>query len=296
MVRFFPAVLGAALLLTTTPLAGARAGEHDITGYVVAPEGELALGRIAVLACPADGGDCTSTTLGGPGLFQAYAFRGLPEADYNIYAFRDENGSADLEAGEAGAVYAGVLDTYQGQPTRVRPPRHNVALRLRTYNGTFASLLPGKAADGVTFENAALPVGPRGLAGTWRASDYRGELVGPAGSQSQYTGSRLELGEDGRFRSVDVYHQAGVCRVYVGEGTYAFSAERLRLSVTASSLTDCGDPPAPASSTARTDEELAWRLMFYAESGIYLELVDPAQVSEPPGNWMYAKSYELLSE
>lgn len=274
--------------------SGARAGERDITGFIIAPDGAESAAGVSVFACPIRpdgpaGGGCQRLEIATPGVFAAYMFPDLTDEEYYVYAIHDADGSGDLEAGELGAVYAGILDTYEKRPTRIRPPRGNVTLRPRQYTGEAISLYPGKAADGFSFENAALPVRTDQMTGTWSGGEYRGELVGPTSSESQYSGNRFELGDDGRYKSSDVFHQLGECKVFSSSGTYEFTADLLRLTVEESGQGDCDGSLAMAPASGQT-EELAWRLMYYAESGLFLELIDPSRLRNV-NDWKYAKGY-----
>lgn len=282
--------LGLCLLAT-----GAQAGERDITGFIIAPEGESSVAGIVVYACPvrpdSAAGGCLTLTINAETLFAPYMFVDLTDEDYYVYAIRDSDGSGDVEPGEYGAIYAGILDSYQKRATLMRPPRSNVTLRLRQYTGDAVSFYPGKAADGFSFENAALPVRVDQMTGTWEGGEYRGELVGPTSSESQYGNNRFVFGDDGRYTSSDVFHQLGECKVYASSGTYEFTADLLKLSVEESGLGGCDGSLAMTPSSGNQVEELAWRLMYYAESGLFLELIDPGRLTGHPGDWRYAKGY-----
>lgn len=296
-----PVAIGLSAVLAFLAPAYAAGQERVVSGFVIAAEDMDSIANAIVMVCPTrprlpGGQDCVLAQVPSTGdyLFSPYRFAGLNDEDYNVFALLDVNGNGRLDPGDYGAVYAGLLDSYQKQPSIVRPPRTNVTVRLKPFTGEAASLYPGQTADG-TLENAVLAIEPAQLVGTWQGGEYRGEYGSAVSTQSQYGSNAITLSPDGRYSLSDLYHQGGGCRVALSEGTYEFTPDTLILTAERSWLGDCGSTP-ELGQPEDSVETRYWRLTYDAAKGLYLQLLSPSFYTGHPSDWNNAKDYEPVIE
>lgn len=208
-----------------------------------------------VIACFMVGDDCDQqqSRVAQVDARGAYSIEGLGAGPYVIIAWRDLNGSGELDAGDEGAIY-----TKDGKaPTPLKPPQQRIDLRLRPYDGTDASLLAPRQAQ------------PGSVVGTW----------------SMTSGSTLAvtyiLKADGTYvyaYRVALTLQSGCTRagvytpphslLYIS-GTYRVAGDRISFTPrtgTYTSDTACNKTERPTSPENLVPKTFTWRLGEYAGS------------------------------
>lgn len=122
-------------LAVVAPYGVLAQGQGTITGTV---SGQDLTGAV-VIACFMVSGDCDAQQSKAAQVDAkgTYRLEGLGAGPYVVIAWRDLNGSGELDAGDEGAIYSKDGKT----PTPLKPPQQGVDLRLRAYDGTDASLL-----------------------------------------------------------------------------------------------------------------------------------------------------------
>ena len=139
-----------------------------IQGTVYAVPNSTVSGSI-VIACVVVNDECSATlskvgVVQGTGPSGKYQFENLSAESYLMLAWRDLNGSSDLDAGDEVGVYA-----RNGQPALVKSPALGIDLRLKSFTGDMDALLG--SAEVVTSPTLA-PQPSTTLVGDWSTIDY----------------------------------------------------------------------------------------------------------------------------
>jgi hypothetical protein len=111
-----------------------------ISGKILARSGS-SLENTAVIACLIVNDDCDETGSqlvqpAGNGSSLAYQIPNLAAQDYLMLAWRDVNGSQEIDQGDELGVYQ-----KSGKAAKVRPPATGIDLRLALFNGDITSIL-----------------------------------------------------------------------------------------------------------------------------------------------------------
>ena len=122
-----------------------------------------------VIACLVVSNECSATlskvgVVQGTGPSGKYQLENLGAASYLILAWRDLNGSSDLDAGDEVGVYA-----KNGQPALVRSPATGIDLHLKNFTGDIDGLLESVEAT-TTQTQAASP--SQSLLGDWSTIEF----------------------------------------------------------------------------------------------------------------------------
>ena len=139
-----------------------------IQGTVYAVPNSTVSGSI-VIACVVVNDECNATlskvgVVQGTGPSGKYQFENLSAESYLMLAWRDLNGSSDLDAGDEVGVYA-----RNGQPALVKSPALGIDLRLKSFTGDMDALLG--SAEVVTSPTLATQPSTT-LVGDWSTIDY----------------------------------------------------------------------------------------------------------------------------
>lgn len=122
-----------------------------------------------VIACVVVNDECSATlskvgVVQGSGASGKYLLENLGAASYLMLAWRDLNGSSDVDAGDEVGVYA-----KNGQPALVKSPAAGIDLRLKPFTGDMDALL-GSAEVVTSPTLAAQP--SKTLVGDWSTIDF----------------------------------------------------------------------------------------------------------------------------
>ncbi len=140
----------------------------SIQGTVYALPGSTVSSAV-VIACVMVNDTCSETlskvgVVQGAGSSGTYQLENLGTASYLMLAWRDLNGSSDVDAGDEVGVY-----TKNGQPALVKSPATGIDLRLKPFTGDKDALL-GSAEVASSPTQAAQP--SRTLVGDWSTIDF----------------------------------------------------------------------------------------------------------------------------
>lgn len=245
-------------LSTLLGLVFAQAG--SISGTVAAQD----LTGTVVIACWLVGEDCDqgqskAVPVGANGV---YSLEGLGTGPYVIIAWRDLNGTRELDAGDEAAVYS-----KDGKaPTPLGPPQQKIDLRLRPYDGTDASLLaPTTAQTGGSVVGAWTMTGGPTVAATYTLG----------GDGSYVYAYRIALTLQSGCTRAGVYTPPHSL-LYI-TGTYRVAGDRITFTPRTgiyTSDTACNKTERPTSRENMAPKTYTWRLGEYAGSPA-LFLSDP---------------------
>ena len=143
-----------------------NSGSIQGTVYAV-PNGTVS--GSTIIACVIVNDECSATlsnvgVVQGSGASGKYLLENLGTDSYLMLAWRDLNGSSDLDAGDEVGVYA-----KNGQPALVKSPAAGIDLRLKSFTGDMDALL-GSAEVASSPPQAAQP--SKTLVGDWSTIDF----------------------------------------------------------------------------------------------------------------------------
>jgi len=184
-----------------------------------------------------------------------YKIEDLGAGPYLILAWRDLNGSSELDTGDEAAVYSKDGKT----PTPLKPPQQKIDLRLRAYDGSDASLLTAPQAT----------AGAQGsVLGTWVYTSSNAGITYTLEANSTYIYAyRIALTLQSGCTRAGVYTPP-YSMLYI-TGTYRVVGDQITFTPrtgTYTSDTSCNKIERPTSRENMEPKTYTWRVGEYAGS------------------------------
>lgn len=269
-------------------------GAGTIIGTVYAASGQD-VSKAVVIACLVVNNDCDNAqskaaAVNGNGSSGTYQIEGLSAASYLVIAWRDLNGSGNVDAGDEVGVYSQDGKT----PALVKPPAQKVDLRLHAYDGNATSLFAAPDA-------AARPSGS-GAAGEWSTVGIGPDVVSSAnggfvGSNNSAAGLRLD--DKGNYTLSEYIYvtQLGGCSNWIittTTGSYRLTAQQIMFTPSTSyERYQSGCIPATSYTRKNDPKDLQpfvrwWKVEANSEGEEVFSLSEGLGKPDTPPDWFYA--------
>jgi len=247
-----------------------------------------------VIACVVVNDECSATlskvgVVQGTGPSGKYQLENLGSASYLMLAWRDLNGSSDVDAGDEVGVYA-----RNGQPTLVTSPAAGIDLRLKPFTGDMDALLG--SAEVVTSPTLATQPSTT-LVSDWSTIDYlpttnnvdTGRYLG---SNNSFTTAKFDA--TGKYELTEyIYYTMSIgCSNWIfttTSGTYSVSNQQLAFAPkTSNQINQSGCHPATSYKRKNDTRDLKafnywWKLEADGDGRETLSLLPSSKT-----DWFYA--------
>ena len=264
-----------------------------IQGTVYAVPNSTVSGSI-VIACVVVNDECSATlskvdVVQGTGLSGKYQLENLGAESYLMLAWRDLNGSSDLDTGDEVSVYA-----RNGQPALVKSPALGIDLRLKSFTGDMDALLG--SAEVVTSPTLATQPSTT-LVGDWSTIDYlpstnnldTGRYLG---SNNSFTTAKFDATGKYELKEYIYYTMSIGCSNWIfttTSGTYSVSNQQLAFAPkTSNQINQSGCRPATSYKRKNDPRDLNkfkywWKLELDGDGRETLSLLPSSKT-----DWFYA--------
>lgn len=265
----------------------------SVQGTVYALPGSTVSSAV-VIACVVVNDTCSETlskvgVVQGTGSSGKYQLENLGAESFLVIAWRDLNGTSDVDAGDEVGVYA-----KNGQPTLVKSPAAGIDLRLKSFTDDMDALL-GSAEVASSPTQAAQP--SKTLVGDWSTIDFlpstnnldTGRYLG---GNNSFTTAKFEA--NGKYELTEyVYYTMSIgCSNWIfttTSGTYSVSNQQLAFAPkTSNQINHSGCRPATSYKRKNDPKDLKpfkywWKLKPDGDGRETLSLLASSKT-----DWFYA--------